>query len=85
MGSVDLNDQLRGYYAIGTKSRKWWRYLFWFCVDVSIVNAFILERKAINHPSMTQLDFRVELAKDLIGEFSSRGRTASVGQLEVGH
>ena len=79
------HDQLRGYYAIGTKSRKWWRYLFWFCVDVSIVNAFILERKAINHCSRTQLDFRVELAKDLIGEFSSRGRTASAGQLEVGH
>ena len=85
MGGVDLHDQLRGYYAIGTKSRKWWRYLFWFCVDVSIVNGFILERKAINHRSRTQLDFRVELAKDLIGEFSSRGRTASAGQLEVGH
>ena len=42
---VDLHDQLRGYYAIGTKSRKWWRYLFWSCVDVSIVNAFILEKK----------------------------------------
>ena len=85
MGGMDLHDQLRGYYAIGTKSRKWWRYLFWFCVDVSIVNGFILERKAINHRSRTQLDFRVELAKDLIGEFSSRGRTASAGQLEVGH
>lgn len=85
MGGVDLHDQLRGYYAIGTKSRRWWRYLFWFCVDLSIVNASILEKKAVNHRSRTQLAFRVELAKDLIGDFTSRGRTASSGQTEAGH
>ena len=60
MGGVDLHDQLHGYYAIRT--RKWWWYLFWFCVDVSTLNAFILERKAINHHSRTQLDFQVDLA-----------------------
>lgn len=85
MGGVDLHDQLRGYYALGTKSRKWWRYLFWFCIDLSIVNAFILEQKAINHRSRTQLKFRVELAKNLIGDFTSCGRTASSGQTEAGH
>lgn len=85
MGGVDLHDQLRGYYALGTKSRKWWRYLFWFCIDLSIVNAFILEQKAIDHRSRTQLKFRVELAKNLIGDFTSRGRTASSGQTEAGH
>lgn len=85
MGGVDLHDQLRGYYALGTKSRKWWRYLFWFCIDLSIVNAFILEQKAINHRSRTQLKFRVELAKNLIGDFTSRGRTASSRQTEAGH
>lgn len=85
MGGVDLHDQLRGYYALGTKSRKWWRYLFCFCIDLSIVNAFILEQKAINHRSRTQLKFRVELAKNLIGDFTSRGRTASSGQTEAGH
>lgn len=85
MGGVDLHDQLRGYYAIRTKSRKWWRYLFWFCVDLSIVNASILEKKAVNHRSRTQLTFRVELAKALIGDFTSRGRTASSGQTETGH
>lgn len=85
MGGVDLHDQMRGYYAIGTKSRKWWRYLFWFCLDVSIVNSFILEKKALNHMTRTQLAFRVELAKDLIGNFTNRRRTASSGQSEAGH
>lgn len=85
MGGVDFHDQLRGYYAIGTKSRKWWRYLFWFCVDLSIVNSFILEKKAINHLTRTQLAYRVELSKDLIGDFSNRRRTASSGQSQAGH
>ena len=67
-------------YAVGIRSKKWWRYLFWFCVDVNIVNTFILENKAINHR------LRVELPlKELIGDFSSRGRMASAGQLEVCH
>ena len=85
MGGVDLHDQLRGYYAVGTKSRKWWRYLFWFCVDVSIVNAFILEKKALNHWTRGQLEFRTELAHDLLGDFSSRTRTVASGQMEGGH
>ena len=79
-GGGDLHDQMHGYYAIGNKSRKWWRYLLWFCVNVSVVNAFILERRAKNHRSRTQLDFRIELAKDLIGDFSNQGRSAASGQ-----
>ena len=69
MGGVDLNDQRRNYYTVGRKSRKWWRYLLWFLVDVSIVNGHILETEAQNHRSRPQLQFRVELAKTLIGEF----------------
>ena len=57
MGGVDLNDQQRQYYAVGCKSRKWWYYLQWFLVDVSIGNAHILEIEADNHPSRPQLQF----------------------------
>lgn len=45
MGGVDLHNQLRDYYTIRTKSGKWWRYLF--CMDLSIVNAFILEEQQV--------------------------------------
>ena len=51
MGGVDLNDQHRKHYSVGHKSRKWWRYLLWFLIDVSIVNAHILEKEALNHLS----------------------------------
>ena len=85
MGGVDLHDQMHGYYPIGTKSRKWWRYLFWFCMGEGIVNSLLLKKETLNHMSRTQLAFRVELAQDLTGELSNRKRTASSGKPEAGH
>lgn len=49
MGGVDSFDQHRGYYAVGRQSNKWWRYLFWFFLEASIINAFLLF-KASTHP-----------------------------------
>lgn len=51
MGGVDLNDQHHKYYSVGRISRKWWQYLLWFLIDVSIVNAHILQKEALNHSS----------------------------------
>lgn len=45
-GFVNLNNQLRNYHALGRKSRKCWRYLSWFLIDVSIINAHNLETEA---------------------------------------
>lgn len=72
MGGVDRSDQMRQYYETLRQAKKWWRYLFWFCLDVTIVNAHILIQIADNHPHLTQLEFRIELVNALIGEFSSR-------------
>lgn len=85
MGGVDLNDQQRNYYAMGRKSRKWWCYLLWFLVDVSIVNGHILETGAENHRSRPQLQCCVELAKTLVEEFSSRSLSVSEGCVTGGH
>ena len=43
MSGVDTGDQLRGYYSCRTKSRKFYRYVF-FLFDVAITNAFILSK-----------------------------------------
>ena len=85
MGGVDLNDQHRKYYVVGRKSRKWWRYILWFLVGVSIVNGHILESEALNHCSKTQLDFRLELAKILISNFSSHPLSFNEGRNTGGH
>ena len=77
MGGVDLNDQLRSYYPSGRSGTKWWRYLFWFTLDVSIINALILERLSLHQPSSRRrslLQFKLDLAKQLIGGFCGRKR-----------
>ena len=72
MNGVDLNNQMRGYYMAGRKSKKWWRCLIWFLVDVAIVNAYILEKLSPHHRSRTQLAFRLDLVQLLIRNFSAR-------------
>ena len=74
MGGVDKADQFRKYYHVRVKSRKSYKYLFWFVFEVCILNAYILSRyTACNHNS-TYLAFRQELARQLIGDYCSRKR-----------
>ena len=42
MGGVDRGNQLRGYYSCRMKSRKFYKYFFYFLLDVAITNAFVL-------------------------------------------
>ena len=95
MRGVDRGDQLESYYNVGRKSKKWWRRIFFFCLEVSILNSFCLEKMV--RPSEHQrlgrkkrdiLSFRLQLAKELIGSFSSgqrgggRPRSAEHTQLD---
>ena len=54
-------------------------------MDTSIVNAHILEKASRNHRNRTQLAFRLELVRDLIGDFSARRLSVSSGRIEGGH
>ena len=75
MGGVDRGDQLRGYYSCRTKSRKFYKYIFYFLLDVAITNAFVLYKYyAPSSKYKTIRDFRVQLAKELIGDYCSRRR-----------
>ena len=42
MAAVDKGDQSRGYYHCRIKSRKFYKYIYYFLFDVTITNAFIL-------------------------------------------
>ena len=78
MGGVDLGDQLRKYYGVRLKCNKNYKYIFWFMFDVCVTNAYILSRFVPS--SVTSLEqerlknFRVRLAKALIGDYNSRQR-----------
>lgn len=70
---VDLNNQTLIYYSCNRKTRRWWLYLFWNMIDIGIVNSLILKNNDSNKKDkLSQRDFRIQLAKELIGNFSSR-------------
>ena len=71
MGGVDLHDQNRRYYNLTLKAVKWWRYLFWFLLDVSIINSFLLYKETVEKPT-SHLQFRLQLSEELIGRFCAR-------------
>ena len=72
MGGMDLNDQLRGYYMTGRKSKKWWCCLLWFLVDICIVSTHILEKLLPHHRNRTQLAFHLNLIKNFDLRFFSK-------------
>ena len=75
MGGVDRGDQARCYYTCRTKCRKFYKYIFHFLLDVSIANAFILQKHYCrDSPNKTILEFRLQLAKELIEDYCSRRR-----------
>ena len=45
MGGVDLSDHLRSYYSLARTSHKWYKYIFYFLLDLAIGNAYILEKE----------------------------------------
>ena len=79
---VDINDECLSYYPPGTTSRKWWKYLLWFFVNLSMVNAYILEKLA-GKKKRRQLDFRRELAKLLIAGYNGYKRPSNSGKRAV--
>jgi hypothetical protein len=74
MGGVDRGDQLRGYYHCRVKSREFYKYIFYFILDVSITNAFILYK----HFCYLQHHIEVPLAVSQ-GDYSTRRRAGPGG------
>ena len=75
MGGVDHSDQLRSYHNTCRSSRKWYKYIFFFIFELILCNAHVLHREFLNNLKRPFKDFRLELAKQLIGGFSSRACT----------
>ena len=71
MGGVDKNDQMKSYYPIPVAGKKWWSRVFYDLIDRSIYNSFVLEQESTHHAKRSQKLFRIDLAKQLIGNFSS--------------
>ena len=59
--------------------------IMWFCVDDCIVNAHILMNEADNFPYLTQLQFHIELIKEVISEFSEGQLGVQDGAVQLYH
>lgn len=77
MLGVDKSDQLIGSYNVLMKSVRWWKTLFFHCIDIAVVNSFILfDAHRQEHPEAPELSrttrfdqfaFRLELIEELLG------------------
>lgn len=67
MGFVDKADMLKALYEVNRKSRKWWHRIFWYILDVTVVNAFIIYREQTNDMKTNLMKFRLSLVAGLIG------------------
>ena len=79
MGGVDRGDLVRGYYSCRTKCRNFYTYIFHSLFDVNIINSFILQKALLSGLTSQNIpEFRVQLAKELVGEYCSWRRPGSV-------
>ena len=93
MFGVDRADHIRMQYSTCRKALKWWKYLFWFCFYLAVVNSYICMKESPNHKLLsksgkekvrTQLSFRMALGQQLIGTYrgSRKRRLVSVKDAE---
>ena len=51
MGGMDVSDQRRKYSGVGRSSKKWWKFILHFVLNVCLVKCFILY-DIKNHPPL---------------------------------
>jgi hypothetical protein len=79
MRGVDVADQLRASYSCQVRSHKWWHCIFYFLLDMTIVNMYImylsiLGRQRLRKVPITHLQFRTELCHALLQNWNRRDR-----------
>ncbi|GFO31163.1 PiggyBac transposable element-derived protein 4-like [Plakobranchus ocellatus] len=85
MGGVDRQDQLRSYYSIGRKIKKWWRCCFWFLVQTAVINSYIMYKNMPRPPHtpepMSHFLFHLDIARSLLSGGTVRDRP--VGEVQA--
>ena len=74
MGGVDKADQMGVYYSFQRKSFKWWKKVFFWLLEVSVVNSYILYKETTPTRPDSHLAFRRQLIRQLVShlDFSER-------------
>jgi len=75
MGGVDRADHYISSYAFMKKSLKWWRKLFYWILEVAVVNSFILFQQSDTTSDATHLQYRRNLISLLVGDIRNQDRS----------
>ena len=73
IGGVDLSDMLVQCYQVVRNTRKWYKTIFYHCLDIAAVNAFVLYKEmavSLGHKPVPQKLFRKCIACQLVGDNS---------------
>ena len=87
MGAVDQADYYCASYLFSRKTLRWWRKLFYWMLEVSVVNYFILYKQETQQSAAMQLQYRKKLIMQLVGNIrnansKNRGRQSSENDQE---
>ena len=77
MRGVDVADQLQASYSCQTRSHKWWQRVFWFLIDTSIVNMYVMYLQvwsSMANPGKPKmhLQFKMDLCTELLRNWATR-------------
>ena len=80
MCGMDVVDQLRASYSCQVRSHKWWHHIFYFLLDMTIVNMYImylsiLRTERVRKVPITHLQFCTKLCHALLQNWSGRKST----------
>ena len=72
MGGVNMAEQLRKYYCCRRRPRKCWLPLFYFMLDISLVNSYILHHNTPHTTKLSIKEFILHLAAELMSKESTK-------------
>jgi hypothetical protein len=77
MRGVDVANQLRASYSSQARSHKWWHHIFFFLLDMTIVNIYIIYAAHVKNSRearmpMMHLQFKVGLCAALLDGWEMR-------------
>lgn len=86
MGGVDRADQYPSSYCFLRKSLKWWRKMFFWGMEMSAINAYILYKcvkQSKNEKPLSHLKFVKRLVDQLVGDFHKDRSRPSTSETET--
>ena len=72
MGGVDPADSRRKLYSCSRKSRRWWMCLFYFLVDVSVINSHVLTQESPQCFKLLLKEYVLKLTEEMMSQHNSR-------------